>query len=94
MNVISKPKKPGEAAPDTPVLNLLMLPNEMLEHILQVKWSYVIGPEFSEMDNFNKKKMGYGPPRHLYSKYDIYTPFISMVVLTAKTQIYITVKWF
>ena len=45
---------------------------------------------------FEAKKVGCG--RHPRSETCIqkmlYTPFISMVVLTTKTQIYITEKWF
>ena len=39
MNVLSRPKEPGEVVPDTPVrvLTILDLPNEILEYILEVK---------------------------------------------------------
>ena len=51
MNVLSRPKEPGEIVPDTllHVLSLLDLPNEILEHILEVNWSYVIS-SFSLLD--------------------------------------------
>ena len=49
-----------------------------------------IEPECSEMDNFDIKKMDCGncggpPRRNTCIQNMIYTPFISMVVLTTKT---------
>ena len=46
-----------------------------------------IDPECSEMDNFDKKRVVADLPDTFISK-------ISIVVLTTKTQIYITEKWF
>ena len=53
MNVLSKPKEPGEVVPRSPVLSILDLPNEMIEHMLEVKWSYIIG-WFSLLDLSNE----------------------------------------